>query len=100
IFQRSAPFDQQQTDILNQLATQDFLIIFANPSLAAAKQRYLDRQDPSQKLKLEQLDLAHQLFDQWFFDHPWPNVLTYRSQNFEEMHQLIDRIQTTLKRPS
>lgn len=88
IWRGGSPFTEKEKNLLDEVAEINSLIIFALPPLGEMHSRYKSR-NFDQQISLKELDISKKLFNG---EAKKVKKIIYHSRNFEELEQLLDKI--------
>jgi thymidylate kinase len=91
LYGREQPFSQSRRSLLDQIAAETSLVIFADPDVDIAKERYLARQGVYQQIQLDQLETCIGLFRDYRKAYKW-NSVVYKSRDWAELEAIVDKV--------
>ena len=89
LWKRETPFSKSEKKILDDIVTEQYLIIFSCPSLDTLQERYRQRTF-KQQISLAELEVSRELFLNTMQSFPY---ISYNSNNYEELDLLVARIE-------
>jgi len=90
---RKSNLDYNSVSLLDEIISNNAIIVFANPTLSLTIKRFQDRSNIYNKVDQNALERLHKLYQIWFKKHRYNNhVVTYASRNFKELDEIVKNI--------
>ena len=93
LWRKGSPFSKKENNILNDICSNNTLVIFTCPTLQTLRKRYQSR-NFKQQIKLDELERSRKLFIKTLKNTAY---ILYLSKNYDELDDLLKKVKELTK---